>query len=531
MNRPRIITEDLGGAPLSRAARAAGVNVTQWYRSRPVGREEWRRYLQEVSKGFAGSTWLDRLRPALGSTSFAMSRLERVAAAGGVVVSSGQQAALFGGPLYTIVKAISALALADAFERDLGVPAAPVFWGATDDADFDEARCATVAVEGGLDTLCIESSPPEGTPLSGARVGDASDLIARLTRACGSAADADILDAVREAYADPATTVGSGFIRLLRALLEPLGVAVLDAGHAAVRAASAPAMRRALERAPVIERTQRELYDAIVGAGLKPQVELVPGLSLVFAERDGLKQRVSLSEIESAMALSPETLSANVLLRPVVERAILPSAAYMAGPAELAYFAQVSAVAAVLDVPMPLALPRWSATIVEPRTERLLQRLGVERSELEERDKVEGRLARAALPSGIAEALRTLRRGIEGDVTVLEAADSGEVVPKSAVHGLRGALLHRMDRLERRYVAAMKRREADIMRDVATLRAALYPNGSRQERVLNFIPFLARYGRPLLIDMLHEAGRHVASLIGAVPVRPIVEAGPLAPLA
>jgi uncharacterized protein YllA (UPF0747 family) len=203
----------------------------------------------------------------------------------------------------------------------------------------------------------------------------------------------------------------------------------------------------------------------------------------------------------------------------------------MAGPAEMAYFAQVSAVAAVLDVPAPLALPRWSATIVEPRIERLLQRLGVERSELEERDKLEGRLARAALPSGIGEALRTLRRGIEGDVTVLEAADAGEVVPKSALRGLRGALLHRMDRLERRYVAAMKRREADAMRDVATLRAALYPNGSRQERVLNFIPFLARYGRPLLNDMLEGAGRHVTGLIGAVPVRPIVEAGPLAPLA
>src|SRR5262245_40542657 len=191
MSRPRIITEDLGGAPLSRAARAAGVNVTQWYRSRPAGREEWRRYLQDVASGFAGSAWLDRLRPALGSASFALARLERVVAAGGVVVSTGQQAALFGGPLYTIVKAISALALADAFERDLGVPAAAVFWGATDDADFDEARCATVAVEEGLDAICIESRPADGTPLSAARIGNSDDLIARLTRACGSAADAE----------------------------------------------------------------------------------------------------------------------------------------------------------------------------------------------------------------------------------------------------------------------------------------------------------------------------------------------------
>jgi uncharacterized protein YllA (UPF0747 family) len=212
-----------------------------------------------------------------------------------------------------------------------------------------------------------------------------------------------------------------------------------------------------------------------------------------------------------------------VLLRPVVERSIMPSACYVAGPGELAYFAQVSAVADTLELPQPLAVPRWSATIVEPRIVRLLDRLRIARAELRDRERLETRLARANVPAPIDEALRALHRDLDQDVAALVAADRDKLVPSASLEGLRRSIQHRVSRLERRYAAGVKRRELQMMQDVATAAAALYPNGKPQERVLNFLPFLARYGTPLIETMRSEAAEYAHSLIGAKERQPAVE--------
>jgi bacillithiol biosynthesis cysteine-adding enzyme BshC len=454
-----------------------------------------------------------------------------VARDGGVVISTGQQAGLFGGPLYTLNKALSARALADCIEQQLGVPAAPVFWAATDDADFEEASSTHLAVTGGLRTLRLATRPPVGTPMSAAPLGDIGALRKELEEACGSLLDPSPLAAVTAAYT-PHATIGGAYLHLLRVLFAPLGISVLDASHPAVRIAGRSVLHGALERATEIERSLESRSEALRAAGYEPQVEQVRGLSLVFSDVGGAKQRVAARAAAEARQQVPlEHLSANVLLRPLLERSIMPSAAYIAGPGEIAYFAQVSAVARELGVPVPLALPRWSATIVEPRIERSLARHGIDRTELARPDAVETRLARAAMPSDIADRLQTLRRDVEADVAALEVLDAEALVPPASLQGLRRALLHRVQRLERRYVAAIKRREDGMMRDLATLRAALYPNGVRQERILNFIPFLARYGPTLLGDMGTRASAYAAGLIGSVTASPDRASGPLAPRA
>ena len=152
--------------------------------------------------------------------------------------------------------------------------------------------------------------------------------------------------------------------------------------------------------------------------------------------------------------------------------------------------------------------------MLEPRVERLLSRLGIRREELRDRHGVERRLARTKLPAELGDALRKLRQDVELDVASLERADRDALVPPASVEGLRRSLLHRLERTERRYIAGVKRREDALMRDIATAAAGLYPNGMRQERVLNWIPFLARYGQAFMELMRGEATRHAATLIG-----------------
>ena len=509
---PRVITEDLGGSPLVLAAQRG--ELAQWYTRVPRGSGDWQRYLDEVRGRERDGSWRARLEPAIAAQGAARARLDRVVAAGGVVVSTGQQAALFGGPLYTIVKAIGALGVADALERATGIATAVVFWAATDDADYEEAKAAHLAVSGGLRTITLPPAPRLGIPMSEMPMPGVERLVDELAQACGSASSPEALEVTRACYTS-ASTLGAAYVRQLRAALEPLGIAVLDAAHPAVRRAAAPVLTRALEKADVIERALVERYAAIGKAGYSAQVEHVPGLSLVFmTEESGEKRRLPITNARGATSAPAERLSPNVLLRPIVERFIMPSAAYIAGPGELAYFAQVSAVTDTLALPRPLALPRWSATVLEPRVERLLARLEVNRDELRDRHSVERRLAKTKLPADLADALKQLRQDVESDVAALERADRDTLVPPASVQGLRRSLLHRLERAERRYIAGVKRREDALMRDIATAAAALYPNGMRQERVLNWVPFLARYGPTLVEQMRGEATRYAAALIG-----------------
>ena len=211
---------------------------------------------------------------------------------------------------------------------------------------------------------------------------------------------------------------------------------------------------------------------------------------------------------------SDEMLSPNVLLRPVLERSVLPTVAYAAGPAELAYFAQVAAVAEALGCDAPLAVARWSCTVIEPHVQRILERLGIPYTELRNPHALEGRLAHEALPGTVTGTLGQLRGAVDRAAEALATdAESASLVPPPAVVGARRALLHRLERLERRYVAAVKRHEDELMRDVATARAHLYPDGVRQERALNLIPTLARQGPALWAAMRDAATAHARSLI------------------
>ena len=507
----RIITDALGGSALSRLLQS-GAAPDRWMPAAPRTPTEWRaRAALRAGERDWEECW-SALEPALLATGAAGERLQRVRTEGGVVITTGQQPGLFGGPIYTFSKAMSALALADVIERETGVATAAIFWAATDDADFAEASSTVVARAGGVDVLRSECAPPAGTPMSLAPLGDLSVLRARLRDGAASAADTWALDAVDHSYGSATRTTGDAFVLLLRELLAPFGMPVLDASHAAVRTASDATLRAALGAAEPIERALVERGSDIRGAGMAPQVVDVPGLTLVFTRDGTVKQRIPLSGAVAASTDAGAWLTPNVLLRPIAEHAILPTIAYVAGPGELAYFAQVSAVADAMGVAPPLALPRWSCTLIEPSAERLLQRFNVTPDALDRPDALEGAVARAAMTERSGKALAAVRQVI----STLPADLAPEADPLGlggAVQGAMQSLQHRVDRLERRLVAGIKRREQGVLRDVATLRGALRPLNMRQERALNLVPILSRHGRAVLSDMHASALDHAAHLV------------------
>ena len=509
MNRPEVITEPLGGSALAVAA-VAGTAPAGWYERRPRGERGWKKRASEV-RGSVSPQWLDAIRPAINATGAAAERLDAVAGGKGVVVTTGQQPGLFGGPMYTMSKALTALTIADSLGSAIGMPVAPVFWAATDDSDFAEASWTMVARRGGVDELRMRANST-ALSMSDMPLGDVSDLIHRFEQGAGSAAFVGPLALVRRAYRH-GQTVGGAYLELLRAMLEPLGIAVLDAAHPAVRRAGSPLLREALRRC---ERIAADLVDRdreIVASGFSPQVAAVPGLSLVFRSTGAGRERIRLVEAPGvAEAAQAETLSPNVLLRPVMERAILPTIAYAAGPGELAYFAQVGAVAGSLDASLPLAVPRWSCTILEPHVREILVKLDIERDDLRDPHRVETLIATAGLPEGVRGAFARMTAALDEGLAELERSGTSLVGPEP-IEGARRSLGARLARLHRRYTAAMKRHLDGMLQHVATARGSLFPAGKRQERALNLIPLLARHGEPLLEEMQREARIHADALV------------------
>lgn len=511
----------LGGSPFSQAMQRGELGQG-WFAPRPATVTGWTSHLATVRKGFEGADWLTTLAPAFAATGAAAERLAR-AAAGGVVVTTGQQPGLFGGPMYTLTKALGALAFANELERATGVSVAPVFWAASDDADWAEAATTSVAMARGLLSASLAGPASEGVALSDVALGRLDEARAALAAACGSAPHRSVLDLVDAAYV-PHATIGAAYVQLLRAMLEPLGIAVLDAAHASVRHAADGFLRQALKQAPAIHEALRTRVQEIERAGFSPQVDVVDGLSLVFhtrtVDRQGIvsrvRERVPFSDATTvAREAESGALGANVLLRPVLERSLLPTATYLAGPGEYAYFAQVEPVARALGAAVPVVAPRFACEVIEQDMMNRMAALGLTEADLRDPHAAERMVALAQVDDAVADSMERLRVALETQVRALQDAVGGEraPVPGEVVQGLSRDLSHRIDRFERRVLAGVKRLEIEAMREVAAVRAAIRPRGQSPERVLNIVPFLVRYGIRVLEDIRDAAIPHARALV------------------
>ncbi len=516
-----VRTVALGGSRFSRALQEARTG-SAWMAPRPADAEAWRAHAERVRGTHAATDWLTTLSPAIAATGLAAERLGR-AAAGGVLVTTGQQPGLFGGPAYTWSKAIGALAMADALESATGMPVAPLFWAASDDADWMEAAVTHVVTVRGLEAITLPGPETDGVAMADVPLGDVTECLARLRAACGSGANASVLAQIESAYV-PHATIGGAYLHLLRALLEPLGIAVLDAAHPAFRAAADPFLRQTLLRAAAVSDALAARTRAIRELGFEPQVDPIDELTLVFRsqlgasgrERDRVRERVPVKEAARVVREADVgTLGANVLLRPVLERVLLPTVTYMAGPGEYAYFAQVSAVADALGVAQPIVSPRWAGEVIEPAAASVLEELSLDESMLRDPHAAETEIARRSVSDGVQDALERLRIATDTQLRALREAIAFDdaVVGPEVVAGLERDVLHRLSRFERRMLAGVKRREAELMRRVSYARAWLRPLGTSPERVLNLMPVLVRFG-PQLFTRLHtEALRHAISLV------------------
>jgi hypothetical protein len=351
MTDVRILSEPLGGTPLSLLIQRGDAAERVAARARPVGRDAWRQLAAERARAIDWNASWTMLEPALAASGAAAHRLDRVRREGGIVVTTGQQPGLFGGPIYTWTKAIGALALADAIERATGSRDGGDLLGRHRRRGLLEASSTVVARVGGADRLVQREARSRERRCRWHRSATSGAARPADHRVRQRAPTLEPLEAVRRAYGDPRRTVGDAYVDLLRDLLAPLGFPCSTprtrpcAGQPA-RAPRRPRLGTA-DRARVAERRRRASRGRLRAAGrghAGPRARL---------RRDGArKRRLAVERAASrGSVLTPNVL----LLRSSSTRSCRP---WRTGrvPASSPYFAQVSAVATRSGRPVPLAV-------------------------------------------------------------------------------------------------------------------------------------------------------------------------------
>jgi bacillithiol synthase len=499
--------------------------LRRWYPADPFTMDWARKGVAELDAGHRARL-ADALRAQaerFGAAEAALANVERLRS-GAAAVVTGQQVGLFGGPLLTLLKAATAIRKAQDATRESGREHVPVFWLATEDHDLAEVDQVSLLTKTSVETLKLGLSAARPLPVGGMVVGDDAGVLERTSELLGWAPVADLL---RECYA-PGATLAEGFGKLLTRVFAEQGLIVMDAASREFHALGAPVLWYAVEHAEALETGLLARSKELEAAGYHAQVLVVAGHSLLFlidaetgarlslrrGERGEWKagsRSYSTRELLEILEAEPERLSPNALLRPVFQDCILPTAAYIGGPAEIAYFAQSAVVYEQALGRVTPVLPRLSATLVEPPIATVMQQHEVELPQVFEAKNAEGlaqRLGARAMPIEGKRKLAAVGNAMDAELTALTeymtamSADLGRSAGVSA-----SKMRYQMDRLRRMAASFEVQKQAHLLKHASAMVLNLFPDGHPQERLLAGVWFLARYGETLPGLLVEHAGQ------------------------
>jgi len=496
---------------------------------RPRDRESLRDVLAGQNRAFSAAP------PAL-------AQVERLADPRAVAVVGGQQAGLFTGPLYTIHKALTILRLAQEMEGRLGRPVVPVFWIASEDSDLAEIDNALVLDRQGA-PRSISLQPPAHAAAGGrlpvSQVRFTDEVRGALEALAGclpeGAFSGALLQALASCYA-PGRSYPQAFARLMAWLFSAHGLVLVDPSDTGLKRLAGSLFRREIEERSPVSAAVIEQSAMLAAAGYRPHIEVRRDMLTLF-HQDPDRQSVAVAgegfllrdsgrklpaaELLTMLDSAPHLFSPNALLRPLYQDTLFPTLAAVLGPAELAYFSQLPAAYARMDIPMPILFPRASVTLLENKVARAMDRLGLDLGAvLTSGNGLLDTLLRKRIPADLARALADGRAAAEGTWKGLAAKVAGLDPTLGPTAGIASArVLRQFQFIEKKVLRASRRREGELRAAVEKVHSAIFPRGGLQERSLNAMPFLARHGTQLL-----DAEAAAVDIFS--PVHHCVEVGP-----
>jgi uncharacterized protein YllA (UPF0747 family) len=408
---------------------------------------------------------------------------------GAVAVIAGQQPGLFTGPHYTILKALTIVKLAKAIEQ-AGIPAVPVFWLAAEDHDYEEIEWAAVLDrDSAVQRFRVDLSNPEASPAGWLSLGE--DVNTAVSSCLAALPESEFVPDVREVLTSsykPGLSPVDAFAHMMARLFQGTALVLVNPLDKELRRLGVSTLDQAVRQNADIRSAVLARSRALSEAGYHEQVKVDNNFTGLFAYRGKSRQALRPDEIQT-----DALLSANVLLRPAFQDSIFPTAAFVGGPAEIAYFAQAGAVYETLRRPVPPVVPRISATILEPRALRALKKY-----EMDFLDAFRGRefMKRKSVANveGV-ELFDVVRDRLTADLEVLRPAlNAVDPTLAGALDTSRQKVLHQVEALRTKFVNAEARRDETLERHLDAITNSLFPEKKLQERVINVTSFLVRYG-------------------------------------
>lgn len=431
-----------------------------------------------------------------------------------VAIITGQQAGLFGGPLFTIYKALTAIKISSELSKE-GLSVVPVFWIASEDHDYQEvSHINIINREGHLSTIEHAAQGNVGQASVGSLTvaesinENISQLFAFLPQ---SEYAAQLETDLRNSY-QAGKGFGEAFACLLAKFFADYGVILLDAQDKNLKQLATPIFEKAItnagEIAQILVNRSQQLESANYHAQVHTSLDMSPFFILENGQRTALTQqnqcftlkhsdkKKTSSELLEQLKENPASFSPNVILRPIVQDYLLPTLAYIGGPAEVAYFAQISAIYPLFPVEFPYIIPRTAFSIVPNRENNLLEKWGLTLSELfagvdsAKRKVIENSLDQSTV-NIFAETENIFQEQLD---KLQESLTKIDPTLAEALKGGKEKIIHQIAGLKTRFINNNAKREETLMRQVERTFTLLYPNKNLQERELNGYYFLARYG-------------------------------------
>lgn len=451
---------------------------------------------------------LSKQNAGLGAGAETNSNLERLAK-GAVAVVSGQQVGLFGGPAYSIYKALTAIQIAEELTLG-GIEAVPVFWMATEDHDLEEVRHTSWFDAGKVIRFELPDGNEPGKPVGRIPLGEEGQRLAHEAAGLLEKDGGDLLAQYLVESYKTEETYGSAFGKLFARLFAPQGLILMDPLDAGLHKVAAPLYQHALAERDELNEKLLERGRELERAGFEATVKVTAKSTLLFHFENSARQVVSASngefhagekswgreDLVHLTHREPEAFSPNALFRPVVQDYLVPSIASIAGPTEIAYLAQAEVVYQHLLGRMPVVLPRAGFTLIDAKAGKLLRKYGLEVEEVWAGSQdLRRKMEKQSVPGSLAEDFERGEQYIAGMLAKLgEKIEALDPTLKGTVEKTKEGVEFHLEKLRRKAGMALDQRAGLVAAHEQHLESLLNPHKMLQERELCLLPFLARWG-------------------------------------
>ncbi len=437
-------------------------------------------------------------------------RLKQLKDPNSLALVTGQQVTLYGGPLYTVYKTVTTLNYASRWEKLLGRPVIPVFWMADEDHDLEEVcQVGIFSDDNYLKLSCqeLKANGPTGRVVLADRFKNFSDHL--LSQLPESDFTSELRERIDKHYRE-GRTLREAFGRWMLDLFGSSGLIMAGSDDPAIKRLSSDLLALAANRSDELHKSLEEQSSRLEKSGFTRQA-MVQRSNLFYLDKEGKRVKISMdgdawsagngqnwdwNELIDEINSYPERFSPNVFLRPMLQDRLLPTIGYVAGPGELAYYGQMRSAYNAMAMEMPLLLPRFSITLMEPAIQRISEKLPFRFEEYAGRtEDLESQFVDRKEEEDIDAIIQSWKERTE-NLTDQFSPRVAEIDPtlRASADKINAVVSGELDKLRSKIYRSIKKREQIQIRRIHRVKRHLFPDSGLQERQISMIHYMNKYG-------------------------------------